>query len=177
MINGERSMTERFRVGVITSTHGLRGEVKVYPTTDDPQRFSLLKEVILDLNGSERVLKIRSVRYFKNMVILSFEGLDRIEDVQRFLKKDLLIERKDALPLGEGEYYIPDLIGIEVSDEEGTVLGQITDVLQTAANDVYVVQMQDGKEFMIPKTDECILETDITAGKMRVHLLPGLMDL
>ncbi len=170
-------MTERFRVGVITSTHGLRGEVKVYPTTDDPQRFSLLKEVILDLNGSEKILKIRSVKYFKNMVILAFEGLDRIEDVQRFLKKDLLIRRSDALPLAEGEYYIPDLIGIEVSDEEGTVLGQITDVLQTAANDVYVVRQENGKEFMIPKTDECILETDIENGRMRVHLLPGLMDL
>ena len=170
-------MTERFRVGVITSTHGLRGEVKVYPTTDDPQRFSLLKEVILDLNGSEKILKIRSVKYFKNMVILAFEGLDRIEDVQRFLKKDLLIRRSDALPLAEGEYYIPDLIGIEVSDEDGTVLGQITDVLQTAANDVYVVRQENGKEFMIPKTDECILETDIENGRMRVHLLPGLMDL
>ncbi len=170
-------MTERFRVGVITSTHGLRGEVKVYPTTDDPQRFSLLKEVILDVNGSEKILKIRSVKYFKNMVILAFEGLDRIEDVQRFLKKDLLIRRSDALPLAEGEYYIPDLIGIEVSDEEGTVLGQITDVLQTAANDVYVVRQENGKEFMIPKTDECILETDIENGRMRVHLLPGLMDL
>ncbi|MBO6000053.1 MAG: 16S rRNA processing protein RimM [Lachnospiraceae bacterium] len=170
-------MTERFRVGVITSAHGLHGEVKVYPTTDDPHRFSLLKEIILDQGNSERVLRIRNVRYFKNMVILKFDGLDRIEDIQAFLKKDLLIDRKDALPLAEGEYYIPDLIGLNVIDEDSLPLGQIVDVLKTAANDVYVVRKPDGKEFMIPKTGECILDTDPEAGIMKVHLLPGLLDL
>ena len=170
-------MTERFRVGVITSAHGLRGEVKVYPTTDDPHRFSLLKEIILDQGNTEKVLRIKNVRFFKNMVILKFDGLDRIEDVQAFIKKDLLIDRKDALPLAEGEYYIPDLIGLTVVDEDSLPLGQIVDVLQTAANDVYVVRDQAGKEFMIPKISECILDTDPEAGIMKVHLLPGLLDL
>ena len=170
-------MTERFRVGVISSTHGLHGEVKVYPTTDDPERFTLLKEVILDLGSSEKSLAIEKVRFFKNMVILKFRGLDAIEDVQRFLKKDLLIERKDALPLEEGEYYIPDLMGMEVYDEDGSRIGELCDVLQTAANDVYIVKRQGQKDLMIPKIDDCILGVDVENRKMTVHLLPGLTDL
>ena len=102
-------MTERFQVGVIASTHGLRGEVKVFPTTDDPGRFLDLDEVILDAPQGERILRIRSVKFFKKFVILGFQGLDRIEDVERLRGCPLVVDRKDALPLEEGEYYVADL--------------------------------------------------------------------
>ena len=100
-----------FRVGVITSTHGLAGEVKVFPTTDDPHRYDTLQDVILQSGRENIPLRINRHRYFKQYVIVGFEGLDRIEDVQRFVKKELYVTRENAVPLEEGEYYIPDLIG------------------------------------------------------------------
>ncbi len=112
-------MTDRFQTGVITGTHGLRGEVKVFPTTEDPARFLDLKEVILQMPGQERRLKIRSVKFFKKFVILGFEGMNRIEDVEKLRGCPLLVERKDAIPLEEGEYYVADLIGLSVRTEDG----------------------------------------------------------
>ncbi len=171
-------MVEEFRVGIITSPHGLHGEVKVYPTTDDPRRFSRLKEIrLVDGRGNREILKIRSVKYFKNQVILGFEGIDRIEDTERLRKKELYIDRKDAMPLEEGEYYIPDLIGMTVTDDTGEVLGELKDVLFTGANRVYSVKMENGKDLLIPAIPDCILSIDPEAGRMEVHLLPGLRDL
>ena len=172
-------MTERFRVGVIASMHGLKGEVKVFPTTDEPERFRLLKEVILDMGPKgERVLRIRSCRFFKGMVILGFEGLARIEDVQPFKGMDLLIDRKDALPLAEGEHYIPDLIGLTVYEEEdGSAVGVLEDVMETGANSVYVVRTPEGRELLLPKIPDCIKEVSPEEGRIVAHVLPGLRDL
>ncbi len=168
---------ERFQVGVITATHGLRGEVKVYPTSDEPRRFDSLKEVILDTGRVQRRLRIRSVKYFKQFAILGFEGMDRIEDVERLRGASLLIDREDAVPLEEGEYFIPDLLGLEVVTDTGRDLGELVDVLQTGANDVYVVGGGDRKEFLLPAIPECILEVDTEGGKMVVRLMPGLEEL
>ncbi|MBP3735953.1 MAG: 16S rRNA processing protein RimM [Lachnospiraceae bacterium] len=169
-------MVEEFRVGVITATHGLRGEVKVFPTTDEPRRFSRLKTVRVDLDGGKKTLTIRSVKYFKNMVILAFEGLDTIEAVQHLRGKDLMISREDALPLKEGQYYIPDLIGLRV-EEDGRVVGHVKDVMQTGANDVYVVETAEGKELLLPAIPDCILDVDTQGGVMQVNVLDGLEDL
>jgi len=169
-------MVEEFRVGVITATHGLRGEVKVFPTTDELRRFSRLKTVRVDLDGGEKTLTIRGVKYFKNMVILAFEGLDTIEAVQHLRGKDLMISREDALPLKEGQYYIPDLIGLRV-EEAGRVVGHVKDVMQTGANEVYVVETAEGKELLLPAIPDCILDVDTQGGVMQVHVLDGLEDL
>ena len=125
-----KELTERFQVGVITAPHGLRGEVKVYPTTDDPSRFKILKELILKEKRGERVLRVRSVKFFKQFVILGFEGLNRIEDVESLRRCPLLVERKDAIPLEEDEYYIADLIGLSVRREDGTEVGTLKEVLE-----------------------------------------------
>lgn len=170
-------MTDQLRVGVITAPHGLKGDVKVFPTTDDPRRFKKLKEVILDLGKEKRTLKVKRVSFFKQFVILGFEELDRIEDVERFRGKDLLIDRKDAIRLPKGRYFISDLVGLKVIDEEGTELGTLKEVLETGANDVYVVERGELPELLLPVIDECILETDLEQGILRVHLMPGLMDL
>lgn len=170
-------MEEMLRVGVISSTHGVRGEVKVFPTTDDPQRFNELKEVTLDAGREQLVLKIQNVKFFKNMVILKFEGYDNINDIEKYKGKDLLIHRDQAVALEEGEYFIVDLIGLTVITDEGETLGTLTDVMKTGANDVYVVEMASGKEVLIPVIDQCILNVDLEAGEVKVHLLEGLLDL
>ena len=167
-------MVSRFRVGVIAGTHGLRGEVKVFPTTDEPRRFLDLEKVIMDTGREERILKIRSVKFFKKFVILGFEGMDRIEDVERLKGSELLIDRKDAIPLEEGEYFIPDLLGLKVVTDDGRELGVIKDVIETGANNVYDVQNEDGRRVRIPAIPECILEVRLEEGDMKVHLLPGL---
>ena len=174
-------MEDLLKVGVITSTHGIRGEVKVFPTTDDAKRFKKLKNVILD-NGKEKIdMEIASVKFFKNMVILKFKGIDDINDVEKYKKAELYVTRENAVPLKKDEYFIADLIGIEVTSDEGEALGVIDDVLQTGANDVYVVQAEGGKELLIqdllvPAIKACIKEVDIENQKMIVHLLAGLRD-
>ena len=170
-------MEELLRIGIISSTHGIHGEVKVFPTTDDPKRFLDLKEILLDTGKEKTVLEIEGVKFFKQFVILKMKGLDRIEDVERYKGKDLVIERKDALPLKEDEYFIGDLIGIRVVTENGEELGRVKDVLQTGANDVYVVEREGEKEVLLPAIRECILKVDLEKGEMRVHVMEGLLDL
>ena len=169
-------MEQMLRVGVITSTHGVRGEVKVFPTTDDAKRFKTLKKVILD--GREPLeLSIEQVKFFKNMVILKFKGYDNINDVETWRQRDLLITRDQAVELKEDEYFITDLIGLTVVNEEEAVLGRVKDVLETGANDVYVVELTGGKELLLPAINDCILNVDLEGGRMKVHVLDGLMDL
>jgi len=169
-------MEQMLRVGVITSTHGVRGEVKVFPTTDDAKRFKTLKKVILD--GREPLeLSIEQVKFFKNMVILKFKEYDNINDVETWRQRDLLITRDQAVELKEDEYFITDLIGLTVVNEEEAVLGRVKDVLETGANDVYVVELTGGKELLLPAIKDCILNVDLEGGRMKVHVLDGLMDL
>ena len=169
-------MEQMLRVGVITSTHGVRGEVKVFPTTDDAKRFKTLKKVILD--GREPLeLSIEQVKFFKNMVILKFKGYDNINDVETWRQRDLLITRDQAVELKEDEYFITDLIGLTVVNEEEAVLGRVKDVLETGANDVYVVELTGGKELLLPAIKDCILNVDLEGGRMKVQVLDGLMDL
>lgn len=169
-------MEDLLRVGVITSTHGIAGEVKIFPTTDDAARFKKLKKVMVDLGREKLELNIASVKFFKNMVILKFKEFGNINEVEKLVKKDLMISREQAVPLGENENFICDLIGLKTFTDEGTELGTLTDVLQTGANDVYIVTTRENKEILIPAIKQCILEVNIEEKKMVVHLLEGLMD-
>lgn len=170
-------MEDLLQVGVITSTHGLRGEVKVFPTTDDAGRFKKLKQVILD-TGKEKIdLEIAGVKFFKNMVILKFRGIDDINEVQKYCKMGLFVTRENAVKLKKDEYFIADLIGLSVISDEDEDLGTIKDVLQTGANDVYVVTMPDGGELLIPAIRQCVKEVDIAGGRVIVHLLEGLREI
>lgn len=169
-------MEELFRVGVISNTHGIRGEVKVYPTTDNVRRFDDLKEVILDTGKEQLNLHVTSVKYFKNMVILKFKEFDNINDIIPYKGMDLLVTRENAIPLEEGEYYIADIIGTKSITDEDKILGTLTDVLQTGANDVYVVKSKDGKEVLLPSIEECILDRDIENKIVKVHIMKGLLD-
>lgn len=170
-------MNGLLQVGVITSTHGVRGEVKVFPTTDDPARFKKLKKVILDTGKENLELEVAGVKFFKNMVILKFKEFDNINDVEKYRQKSLYVTRENAVKLKKNEYFIADLIGLAVWTDEDEELGELTDVLQTGANDVYAVRMADGEEVLIPAIKDCIKEVDVEAGRMTVHLLPGLIDI
>lgn len=167
-------MDNLLRVGVISSTHGIKGEVKVYPTTDDPNRFKELKEVIMDTGKEHITLEIEGIKFFKQMVILKFKGIDNINDIEKYRGKDLLITRENAVALEEGEYFIYDLLDSEVVSDEGEKLGVLTEILTTAANDVYVVRMQNGKDLLLPSIKECILDIDVDHKKILVHVMPGL---
>lgn len=170
-------MEQMLRVGVITSTHGIRGEVKVFPTTDDVMRFKKLKEVILDTGKEQKPLEIEHVKFFKNMVILKFKGFDNINDIEIYKGKDLFVTRENAVELGPDENFIADLIGLSVVTDEGEELGTLKDVMQTGANDVYVVERKDGKEVLLPAIKQCILDVDLEAEKITVHVMEGLLDL
>lgn len=169
-------MENRLQVGAVASMHGLAGEVKVFPTTDDPKRFRKLKEVLLDTGKELLPLEVEHVKFFKQMVILKFRDYDRIEDVQCFKGKSLYVTRENAVELAENEYFIADLIGMTVELEDGSILGTLTDVIATGANDVYEVRRKDGKSVLIPAIRSCILAVDVEQSRMRVHLLEGLME-
>ena len=170
-------MEDLLQVGIITSTHGVRGEVKVYPTTDDPRRFRRLKEVVLDTGREKMNLEIEGVKFFKQFVILKFKGLDNINDIEKYRQKSLYVTRKNAVRLQRDEYFIADLIGLKVQDEDGTELGTVKDVIETGANDVYEVEMADGRSLLLPAIKQCILNVDVENGMMQVHVLEGLLDL
>ena len=170
-------MEDLLQVGIITSTHGVRGEVKVYPTTDDPRRFRRLKEVVLDTGREKLNLEIEGVKFFKQFVILKFKGLDNINDIEKYRQKSLYVTRKNAVRLQRDEYFIADLIGLKVQDEDGAELGTVKDVIETGANDVYEVEMADGRSLLLPAIKQCILNVDVENGMMQVHVLERLLDL
>mgnify|MGYP000522515823 FL=1 len=159
-------MEDLLQVGVITTTHGVRGEVKVFPTTDDPARFKKLKNVVLD-TGKELVdLEVAGVKFFKNMVIVKFKGIDNINDVEKYRKKSLYVTRENAVKLKKNEYFIADLIGLQAESDEGEDLGELSDVLQTGANDVYVLSKEGTDDILLPAIKECVKEVDLENGKI-----------
>lgn len=169
-------MEQMLQVGVISSTHGIRGEVKVFPTTDDPNRFKKLKEVILDTGREQKVLTIQGVKFFKQFVILKFKDIDNINDIEKYKGKSLFVTRENAVKLKKDEYFIADLIDMQVELEDGTVFGILTDVMRTGANDVYCVQTKEYGEVLIPAIGDCILDVNVEAKRMKIHLMPGLVD-
>ncbi|GHU76290.1 ribosome maturation factor RimM [Clostridia bacterium] len=160
-------MADFFKIGTITGTHGLNGRLRVYPTTDDITRFERLKSVYV----GDKVYSISGVSYNKAFVLLSLQGIDTIEAAEALKRAEIRIDRADALPLGEGEYYAKDLYGIEVVTDLGEELGVLSDIIQTGANDVYAVG-----NLLLPAIKQCILNVDIEQRKMTVHLLEGLRE-
>lgn len=170
-------MTDMFRVGVIASTHGVRGEVKVYPTTDDNNRFKKLKQVLLDTGKEQKSLTLEQVRFFKNMVIIKFKEFNDINEVEKYKGMDLLVTRENAVKLKKDEYFIADLIGLKVVTDEGEELGILEDVMLTGANDVYIVKGKDDKEILLPVIKECVLDISLEKQEILVHIMEGLLEL
>lgn len=168
-------MEQLLQVGVITQTHGVRGEVKVFPTTDDPERFLDLKKVLLDTGKETLPLEIQSVKFFKQFVILKFKGIDNINDIERYKRCPLLVTREDAVELEEDEFFIADMIGMNVETEDGKAFGTLKDVMETGANDVYVIESEEHGEVLVPAIKECVLDVNIEEQKMIIHLMDGLV--
>ncbi|MCR5527432.1 MAG: ribosome maturation factor RimM [Lachnospiraceae bacterium] len=166
---------DRVTAGKITSTHGIRGEVKVYPYLDDPDRFSGFTKVIISTKRGNFEEEIEKVRFFKNMVIVKFKGIDDINDVTKYRNADIRVLREEAADLQDGQYFDIDLIGLHAVDEEGKVLGELEDIMHTGANDVYIIKSDEGKEILVPAIKQCILDVDLANGIIKIHLLEGLV--
>lgn len=168
-------MEQLLQVGVITQPHGVRGEVKVFPTTDDPVRFKKLKKVILDMGKEKLDLEVEHVKFFKQFVIVKFKEFDNINDIERYKRCPLLVTRENAVSLEEDEYFVADMIGMKVITEDGTEFGTLSDVMETGANDVYVIDSKEHGEVLMPAIKECVLNVDMESGIITVHLMNGLI--
>ena len=166
-------MESMLQVGVISSIHGVHGEVKVFPTTSDPNRYKKLKEVVLNTGKEEIILKITGVKFFKQFVIVKFDGYDNPDDIVKFKGQPIYVTRENAVKLNKDEYFIADLIDIDVYENDQHI-GKITDVIETGANDVYVILEDNGNELLLPAIKQCIELVDIDERRMDVHVLEGL---
>ena len=170
------AMEDYFRIGVITRPHGVLGEMKVYPVTDDIKRFKGMKEILMGppegRKGGLSTEKIEGVRFQKNMVLLKLSGIDSPEDARKLSQYQLYVKREDAIPLYENEYFVKDLIGLDVISDKGEKLGVLSDVINTAANDVYVVKGE--REILVPAVKEYVLLIDLSKGEMTVLFVEGM---
>ena len=169
-------MEDFFQVGIISSTHGVKGEVKVYPTTDDPRRFRKLREVMVDTGRERLVMEVEGVKFFKQFVILKFKGIDSLNEVEKYRKASLFVTRENAVRLSKNEYFIADLMGLRVRNEDEEEIGVLREVLETGANDVYIIDMKDGRELLLPAIKQCILDVNVAEGYIKIHILEGLLD-
>ena len=169
-------MEEFLQVGVISSTHGVRGEVKVFPTTDDVKRYSKLKEVLLGEGYNAPVLHVEGVKYQKNVAIVKFKEYSTLNDVEKLKGQKLFVTRKNAVKLSKDEYFVADLIGMRVVDESNGIGGILKDVMQTGANDVYIIDLDDNRELLLPAIKDCILNVDFDKGIIKIRILDGLLE-
>lgn len=167
-------MERYFEIGKIAGTHGLKGTLRVFPTTEDPSRFELLKQFIVENRGKKETFHIEKIAYHKKFVLVTVKELKDINEAECYKGATIWIPEQEALPLEENEYYMRDLYGLAVMTQEGEELGILTDIYETGANDVYAVRKEGEKDLLIPAIKQCILSVDIANKKMVVKLLEGL---
>ena len=166
---------ERLEVGQIVNTFGIKGFVKIYPYVDDISRFDDLKYVYVKNKKFENELQIEEVKYQKNMVLVKFKGIETVEQAEKLKNSILEINRKDAIPLEEGQYFIADLLGLDVFLDTGEKLGILEDIYNTGSSDIYVVKNELGKQFLLPYIDEVIKEINLEKERITVHIIEGLI--
>lgn len=166
---------EYIYIGRVANTHGVRGGIKVFPTTDDITRFKQLKSIVLEnTKGIDRDYKILGVKFAGKFVVLQLEGVDDM-DAALLLKQCIVkIPRKQALPLEKDEYYVQDLVGLDIY-EEGLQIGVLRDVMFTGSNEVYIIDLSDGRELLLPAIKDCVLKISLRKNRMDVHVLEGLL--
>ncbi len=165
-----------FEIGKVTGTHGIRGTMRVFPTTEDPSRFERLKEVIFQLRGRQEVFHIQKVAYQKQFILLTVKEITDINVAELYKTASILIPDAQAIPLEEDEYYTRDLYGLTVVTDAGEELGKIEEIFSTGSNDVYVVKKEGAKDLLLPAIKDVVLAVDPAEKKMTVHLLEGLRD-
>lgn len=165
-------MNDKIEIGRIVSTHGIKGEVKVEPWCDSPDMLLKIKKIYTE---NEEILKIVTLRIHKNSVLMQLEGINDITAAEKLKNTVILTDKKEVI-LKKDYFFIKDLIGINVFDADtGVKYGSLTDILKTGSNDVYVI-MGDEKEYLVPAIKECIIETDMDKGIMKIRPLKGLFD-
>jgi len=164
-----------FEIGIITKPQGIKGEMRVLPTTDDPSRFNLLTGQSIDVAGTS--YKLTNARQQKGMVIIKLAEINDRNMAETLAGKKIHIPAEKALPLEDGEYYVRDLAGLKVESEDGENLGRISKVLHTSANDVYVIEPEDGDSFMIPAIKDVVRAVSISESKIIIRLMDGLREL
>ena len=164
---------EKIKIGKIVNTVGLKGEVKVYNYSDSIEIYETIESIYVE----DRLTVIENVRAQKNMVILKLEGADDRNAAEALRGKDLYITEDDLPELPEGQYYVRDLIGMSVTDEDVNLLGHVTDVLQNTAQDIFEVESENGKKLLIPKVDQFVLDIDAEKREITVRLIEGMLDL
>lgn len=163
-------------IGRVANTHGVRGGLKIFPTTDDPQRFKKLKKVTLeDLKGRDKDYKIIGIKYSGQFVVLQLEGVNDMDQAMLLKQSIVKIPKKQALPLDKDEYYIQDLYGLEILDEDGQKIGVLRDIIFTGSNEVYIIDLDDERELLLPAIKECVLDVNIKKGTMTIHIMEGLL--
>ena len=167
-------MQEYLEIGQIVNTHGLKGHVKIVPLTDDIHRFEELKKIYIAFRKELIECNIQDIKYVKNMVILKFTEFDNINDVEKFKGSYLKIKREDAKKLPKNTYFIADLIGLNVYDQNEVKIGILEDIFKTGSNDVYVVKTDDGKQILLPAISKVIKKIDIEQGKIIVDISEGV---
>ncbi len=167
-------MEKYFEIGKIAGTHGIKGTLRIFPITEDPSRFELLKEMIVEIRGKRETFHIEKIAYHKKFVLVTVKEIKDINVAELYKGGSIWIPEEDALPLAENEYYMRDLYGLTVVTEEE--LGELVDIYETGANDVYAVKKEGEKELLIPAIKQCILQVDIPNQKMVVKLLEGLRE-
>ena len=169
-----------FDIGKIVNVHGLKGEIRVVPTTDDPSRFQLLDSIEIFYGSESSTYPLENAKPHKNVLILKLKGVEDRSKAETLVGGIIKVPRSNALPLEDDEYYQKDLLDMSVVSDKGEDLGLLVQVIETGANDVYVVRPKeptDSKDLLIPAIKECILNVDVANKKMTVHLMKGLREL
>lgn len=169
-------MLEYLIIGQLVNTHGVKGELKTIVLTDDPQRFLDLEWVYLDKKGTLEKYFISSVKFFKHLVIIKFDGVDSIEAAEKLKGYYLKVDRANAVKLPKDSFFITDILGMQVYNENNELLGKLLDVIQTGSNDVYIVKNDEGKEILIPALKSVVKEISLVDRKISVILPKGLLD-
>ena len=164
---------EKIKIGKIVNTVGLKGEVKVYNYSDSIEIYETIESIYVE----DRLTVIENVRAQKNMVILKLEGADDRNAAEALRGKELYITEDDLPELPEGQYYVRDLIGMSVTEEDGNLLGHVTDVLQNTAQDIFEVESENGKKLLIPKVEQFVLDIDAEKREITIRLIEGMLDL
>ncbi|MBR3132536.1 MAG: 16S rRNA processing protein RimM [Clostridia bacterium] len=166
-------MQEFFEIGQVVNTVGLKGEIKINPFTDELDQFDKGKKITLEKSKNRTEYEIENVRYHKNQVVLKLKTVDNIDDAEKLRNSYVIVDRESKKPLEPDTYYLVDLIGLAVYEED-RLLGEIIDVFPTGSNDVYVVRSEEGKQILLPAIKEVIKEVNLDEKKMIVKLMEGL---
>ena len=168
-------MLQYLKVGQIINTHGVRGEVKVFPLTDDIRRFSKLKQVFMNAGEDFISVPIESIKYLNDIIILKLANVNDMNHAQKLKNQYIFVDRENAVRLPKDSYFIADLIGLEVITEDGEVLGKLASVFSTGSNDVYDIKQENGKSILVPAIKDVVKAIDIESRKMIIKLLEGLI--